>query len=785
MNPYRAQSSPPLPVLTVPNKTLAPLSPLSNLAAKRSAFHLTSPVSPLARSPSIELSSDSFTTIAAQSTIRSSISSTLSRKTDSSFFTPTQTAAIKSLCSPITADASLWSTLLDLNKYPATHSPQDAYDLEMATVGLSIELAANNVSTHNFDSLVLHLLSQLHRWQDSKADIVPTSTYNALFLTRVFSKQFTGNLTNQQVIEQFEGRQHVKKDNDLWSPGHSSQASLTLDVQKLAIHADVETDSRPKGEQLLDSLLSILINTDPNVSYSTYEFYTEVLNILLVLFSTQLHRARLSEPNYFLDLLAEKFSNRSSTIVAKLLENFVEQKSPPSQTSSVVYSAYNYFFSRSGLSSDADAFPVADRSLLLLLLLGNQEKHYVPISKEGPPVFSSSYRNALSSLRDQNARYSDLESNNSKVHLISFKDLFEIFCRSLGVEERMLLFYLILVENESFRVYVLSRTDPETIVSLIHISNPRLIIYFVWNQYIPILKMIYEAIEGKTNYSQVYVLLIFLLIFSHDDVNNETIQKISVSNLAWFTERPLLKAISLGGLVSLVLIRTLQLNLSHQKDIYFHTNCLAILANMSTSMLDMHAYVAQRIISLFELISKRHQKVVNKSHLSGEALPYNDITVYEDLLSLVLEIINSVLTHRLKYNTQLVYALLLKREIFVPFRLHARLSESINNIEQVINFFHARVEEANLKAPSSVEVLDLIAQSARTWSPNRLTVLPDLKFQYEEEQDAHEFFVPYVWALIHRRTFIYWSEEKAHVLNEYRQLNDSSEDLDLPAERER
>ena len=52
------------------------------------------------------------------------------------------------------------------------------------------------------------------------------------------------------------------------------------------------------------------------------------------------------------------------------------------------------------------------------------------------------------------------------MHLISFKDLFEIFSTSIQVEERMLLFYLILVENEAFRVYVLSRTDQETIVSL-------------------------------------------------------------------------------------------------------------------------------------------------------------------------------------------------------------------------------------------------------------------------------------------------------------------------------
>ncbi|KAI9248029.1 Dymeclin [Phascolomyces articulosus] len=110
----------------------------------------------------------------------------------------------------------------------------------------------------------------------------------------------------------------------------------------------------------------------------------------------------------------------------------------------------------------------------------------------------------------------------------------------------MLLFYVMLVENDSFRVYVLSRTDPETI-------------------YIPILKIIYEAVEGKTNYSQVYILLIVLLVLSQDDVNNETIQKITVSNLTWFSERPLLKSISLGGMVILVLIRTLQFNLSHQK----------------------------------------------------------------------------------------------------------------------------------------------------------------------------------------------------------------------------
>ncbi|KAI8371481.1 Dymeclin [Radiomyces spectabilis] len=449
-----------------------------------------------------------------------------------------------------------------------------------------------------------------------------------------------------------------------------------------------------------------------------------------------------------MDVLMERFSNRTDAIVAKLLENATEQKSPPAQSSSMVYSAYNYLFaSRTGSAGDADSLPVADRSLLLLLLLATQR------SSNGE---WAGYRHALKGLRDHHVLSSDLENMDQKIHLISYKEMFELFCRSLANEERMLLFYLMLIENESFRVYVLSRTDPEII-------------------YIPMLKLIYESIEGKTNYSQLYVLLTCLLIFSQDDVNNETIQKIMSNNLAWFTERPLLKSISLGGLVTLVLIRTLQLNLSHQKDIYFHTNCLAILANMSSAMLDMHAYVAQRIISLFELIARRYQKFTAKMQETGE----EDVSVFEDLLALMLEIINCVLSHRLKNNIQLVYVLLLKRDIFAPFRLHTRFSDLIYNIEQVINYFNGRVSDANLKAPSTSEVLRVIEQAARTWSPNQLKSLPDLKFQYEEEMDAREFFLPYIWALIHRRTFIYWSEEKAHILQEYRLLNmDTADDGD-------
>ncbi|KAI8373494.1 Dymeclin [Choanephora cucurbitarum] len=475
-------------------------------------------------------------------------------------------------------------------------------------------------------------------------------------------------------------------------------------------------------------------------NHSTYEFYTEVLNTLIVFCSTQLHQSKLSQANnYFLNILMSKFANRAETIVARLLENMIGQKTAPPQSSSVMYTAYNYFFSGRASTStlDPEAIPVADRSLLLLLLLGTQPE------SDLNQAWIKAYRFALANLSDHHVISSDLDGQDRRMHLISFKDLLDIFSASIHVEERMILFYLILKENESFRVFVLSRTDQETI-------------------YLPILKLIYESMEAKANYAQLYMLLLILLILSEDDVNNEALHKVTVNQLPWLTERPLLKSISLGGLVILVLIRALQLNLSHHRDIYLHTNALAILSNMSSTILEMHAYVAQRLISFFEVLARRYSKSTETT----------DGSVYEDLLVLLLEVIHTALRYRLKHNAQLVYALLQKKEIFMPFKSHPRFMDLVHNLEEVIQHFNTRVFEANLKAPSSSEVLQLIEQASRTWSNQQWIVLPQLKFQYREDPSSFEFFIPYIWALIYRKSFFYWSDEKCHALENYHRLNE-------------
>ena len=50
---------------------------------------------------------------------------------------------------------------------------------------------------------------------------------------------------------------------------------------------------------------------------------------------------------------------------------------------------------------------------------------------------------------------------------------------------------------------------------------------------------------------------------------------------------------------------------------------------------------------------------------------------------MVLEIVNSCLTHNLHNNPHLVYSLLYQREIFEPYRTHPSFMDLVQNVETV------------------------------------------------------------------------------------------------------
>ena len=53
------------------------------------------------------------------------------------------------------------------------------------------------------------------------------------------------------------------------------------------------------------------------------------------------------------------------------------------------------------------------------------------------------------------------------------------------------------------------------------------------------------------------------------------------------------------------------------RDKYLHTNCLAALANMSSQFKNLHPYVSQRIVSMFEALAKKHARLVSSLHQSA------------------------------------------------------------------------------------------------------------------------------------------------------------------------
>lgn len=69
-----------------------------------------------------------------------------------------------------------------------------------------------------------------------------------------------------------------------------------------------------------------------------------------------------------------------------------------------------------------------------------------------------------------------------------------------------------------------------------------------------------------------------------------------------------------------------------------------------------------------------------------------DLSVLEEVLRMVLEIINSCLSNQLVYCPNLVYTLLYKRHIFEVFRSNPAFQDIIQNIEMVIGFFTSRLQ---------------------------------------------------------------------------------------------
>ncbi|KAM9841079.1 dymeclin [Aulostomus maculatus] len=622
----------------------------------------------------------------------------------------------------ISENDPFWNQLISFTFISPTSSG-DSKLLEEAVIPLAKTLIENNPRTGNFGALVRIFLGRTKELKIStecQDQLFIWQAHNALFMIRCLLKVFIREISEEELHLQFTYQERA--------PGFCG-----------------ETCEGDLLEELLSNLVHLIVEV-PLLDI-TYSILFEAVTTLLVFFSYQLfYKDILRDRLIYQHIMKGRCLSLTSRLVKTLLYNFIRQeKCPPPAThifepkaeggllyglaSGVASGLWSVFTlggagSKAGLEQEQNPLPLSNQSLLLLLVLANLT--------DGPD-WPNPYRQAITCFRNTQDT-SSMPVEQPHTFQINFNSLYTALCEQQCSDQATLLLYTLLHQNANMRTYMLSRTDMDNLV-------------------LPILEILYHVEDRNSHH--VYMALIILLILTEDDAFNRSVHEVVLKNISWYTERSLTE-ISLGSLLILVVIRTIQFNMTRTRDKYLHTNCLAALANMSAQFRCLHQYAAQRIISLFALLSKKHNKVLEQATQSlrgrqgdNTALPdyAQDLNVIEEVIRMMLEIINSCLCNSLHHNPNLVYALLYKRELFEQFRTHPSFQDIMQNLDTVIGFFTHRLEQAG--SDLSVErVQEVIMKGAQALPTDRLKKFPELKFKYVEEDQPEDFFVPYVWSLI-------------------------------------
>ncbi|XP_056680386.1 dymeclin isoform X1 [Monodelphis domestica] len=634
----------------------------------------------------------------------------------------------------ISENDPFWNQLLSFSFTTPTNSAELKL-LEEATISVCKSLVENNPRTGNLGALIKVFLSRTKELKISaecQNHLFIWQAHNALFLICCLLKVFICQMPEEEMQLHFT---------------YEEKSSVTF-----------QADSEDLIEELLCCLIKLII--DIPLLDITYEISLEAVSTLVVFLSYQLyHKEILRHSISHKYLMHGRCLPYTSRLVKTLLYNFIRQeKRPPPGThifqqqsdgggllyglASGVATGLWTVFTLGGVGSkpapqQEQSSPLASQSLLLLLVLANLTD---------APDSPNPYKQAIMSFKNTQDNTA-FPSSNPHAFQINFNSLYTALCDQQKSDQATLLLYMLLHQNSNVRTYMLARTDMENLV-------------------VPILEILYHVEERNSHH--VYMALIILLILTEDDGFNRSIHEVILKNITWYSER-VLTEISLGSLLILVVIRTIQYNMTRTRDKYLHTNCLAALANMSAQFRSLHQYAAQRIISLFSLLSKKHNKVLEQAtqslrgSLSSDDVPLpdyaQDLNVIEEVIRMMLEIINSCLTNSLHHNPNLVYALLYKRDLFEQFRTHPSFQDIMQNIDLVITFFSSRLQQAG--AELSVErVLEIIKQGAVALPKDRLRKFPELKFKYVEEEQPEEFFIPYVWSLVYNSAVaLYWNPQ--------------------------
>ncbi|CAF4257562.1 unnamed protein product [Rotaria sp. Silwood2] len=633
------------------------------------------------------------------------------------------------------------------------------------------QFVLNNPKTNNYGTLVevFNRLANVIR-DEYNNNIVIHQTYNALFILRLITKHFIEIDSEQNLYPYF-------LPQDISTERISLMTIFVDTLFRTTIMLPVDSYSYGLHLEVLNTLISLLCiqmcAKEAILISSIYSIFMHKLDPILISEFTRTlleHFIKQLECPPFLAVDSTDGSKSESGGLFKIGQS-VAIKLYSQLTTGSLWSVVTLGMSSSSTTTvtEATATSIDSTKELRNRHLSNQSIHLLLILSNHftNDVHRNPYRLALLHFTDTQGKPINPTNLPDSEPLpwfsIDYHRLYDVLCQTVHTDQSTLLLYLLLHRNQHFKAYVISRTNIDQIV-------------------LPVLQVIYTSTERNSHH--IYMSLIILLILSEDDYFNRTVHDIKLKKLTWYTERSI-NEISLGGLLISIVLRTIQYNMARMRDKYLHTNCLATLANMSSQFQNLHTCVTQRIISLFNALSRKHSKILdfiqqhsrqentasstpttitnNMQIIASNDENFNeyiqDLSIIEDVMRMILEIINSCLTHTLRYNVNLIYALLYNREIFDYYRTHPSFQDILQNIDTTITFFAEKIDQ--LKYRSAEYVKETLETSVKQFPLDRLKKFPDLKFKYVEEEQPEDFFVPYVWSLVYNSCNLYWSSESA------------------------
>lgn len=101
----------------------------------------------------------------------------------------------------------------------------------------------------------------------------------------------------------------------------------------------------------------------------------------------------------------------------------------------------------------------------------------------------------------------------------------------------------------------------------------------------------------------------------------------------------------------------------------------------------------------------------------------HDLLIYEEVLRMLLEIINSCLASQMNHNPNLIYTILYNQQIFEPFKSNPSFEDVVANVDAVLTYFSHQIRtESKEETPSVQQVYELIETSAKKWPSEKLKV---------------------------------------------------------------